>query len=832
MKRQSLSMVAATMALWGGTAFAQGFGGAPVSVGPVGGVAGATAAAVQPVLANLGGVAAEPDGMTPRTKTDVSPTDSSTLEKLPAEKPGLIYARLDQLLGEKDGRGLDPIRLIGEMAPDGSVKWTEVRAYIPNKKMRHAALKDALKTLEAVNKISAGKADALTATGAVNDMVRTARRLLSDGDNKDASANGGRGSGTDANGGAGGRGGSNGAGGANGLGTTSSANAMRTSSTGNGTGGLTSGNGNGSLNNGNGTGGLTSGTGTGGLNNGDGTGGLTSGTGIGSDSSGTGTGGFGDGTGTGGIGGGTGVGGNTGSNTTPNGNTVPGGSQTPITGGGTNPGGTGTTTPQPNGNPTDPTTTPGGTATEPTRSVTTTACSDRIDVPGRLVYSQQKQEVFVNGVSQGISSCTDAVDRYPIQWDPSVCTDDVDLSASLAYPKAQPFYVTTAGARKTAGNCQRWDGKSFSIYDTAESCSPSIDLAGGKVIVNKRKAYKNLAGTEVTAKACAATSQYVPIQWTAAGCDVRHDVGGGTTYQQMTRFYLLDGSTRPIGGCEDHGATYPHYRTENGCEPAVNNAGKVVTLFQRTVVNLPEGKITVQDCTPSSTAGIVATTEGCEGQYIHVPAANVSYGTVRYRWSHNGSWEYTEGCTTNSAATYQHQDDPNSPWFHDDTVQQSWQQIIRYVDTPSGRIVISKREGTRVSDYNLVRQDLIPAAGSVWYSGCTKYQGTQHQNTYIRTDQTTVTLPGDAGAPVVTQDGCSSLPPIVENIGDVEEVKTWGINGNVGCSFNIERFQKQRSAERRQNGAGEIFQDPWVYTTLLIEVLHPSPTQDCGTGGN
>lgn len=428
------------------------------------------------------------------------------------------------------------------------------------------------------------------------------------------------------------------------------------------------------------------------------------------------------------------------------------------------------------------------------------------------MYSQSSDRVFTDGVLTSQSACSDDLHTYQIKFNAIGCTDEVDSGGGNAYDRAKPYYINVSGTYLEVGSCQRYENRLHKITATEVGCTHDVDTSAGVSRIRTRRVYTSAADVVTEVSGCTASGTTAPLQWTSGGCDIRHDVGAGRSYQQMRRFYVYNGAEYPVGACEDHGYTYAHTRTDAGCPVIQNDQTHQVITYKRTVVSVPAGISTVVDCAPDQTVGMTADRAACAGQFSHIPSSSVSYGLVRYTYSLNGALQASD-CVVDPALVYAHEDAMGA-WVHNDAARASLQSIITYINTPQGRVVVSTRNGPWISDYAATGNETRPEIGSTTYNGCTRNIPSTIYTTYTRTDGTSVTLANGAGPVTSSADGCSPLAEALEVL-RVFEVKD--SSAADACYTNWKKFQTQRTAQRRQNGAGEIFQDPWIETTVLLE---------------
>lgn len=311
-----------------------------------------------------------------------------------------------------------------------------------------------------------------------------------------------------------------------------------------------------------------------------------------------------------------------------------------------------------------------------TISETTEGCTVRIDKAQAAAIQQSRQITYEDGAVKDGGTCSDTLDRYPIQKSYSVCKDTVDLAGKVANPQYMEFYVDRGGSRNDIGECTMDSEKVFQIQDDASICTISLDFNAEKATPQASQYYNNINGVRTQVAGCSPiTDKAVPLKKSADGCTMRHDFTAKKSYQQESYKYTLDQTTYQALPCQDsetavysHVTTYKDSAGNNICNPVINDQAKTVAFQSRIQITVNGLTQSITDCTPdTTTTSVVSTTDGCTdmSKWLHDTKAGVSYGMERYYYLDASQRKYINECQ-NSTKTYLH-DEVLSGWQnHDD----------------------------------------------------------------------------------------------------------------------------------------------------------------------
>ncbi|GAB6053079.1 hypothetical protein JCM17960_18990 [Magnetospira thiophila] len=401
-----------------------------------------------------------------------------------------------------------------------------------------------------------------------------------------------------------------------------------------------------------------------------------------------------------------------------------------------------------------------------TVSVVTEGCPVRIDIEQLRAIQQSKTVTATGGVVASETPCTDGAEGFTLQRSYSVCSDLVDMEARTATAQYLLYYVDAGGARQEVTECAADSDQLFPIVETFTACTLLLDYQAQQAVPQSALIYRDSNNADVQVRGCQAseTKAPVPMVRTTNGCSIRHDYAGGTSYQQGTWTYALDGITYQAGGCTDTGVEYVHEQIYEGsdgqyvCSPIVDLDGGTVTLQSRLRINVDGVKQYITECAPDTSGAlpIATTTGGCDNPatWEHDLTAGVSYGEERFYYLHNGVPVYVTGCQA-SAAVYAHQVETAGWQNHDDQLF-AYALSTVYITPPSGRYDIKTAEvlqGATQMPFELTGTDTLPN-GQWEYAGCDALQLTDLVEIWRRPDGTDYEKAIGAGVPTGPTDVC------------------------------------------------------------------------------
>jgi hypothetical protein len=449
---------------------------------------------------------------------------------------------------------------------------------------------------------------------------------------------------------------------------------------------------------------------------------------------------------------------------------------------------------------------------------TSDGCSPRILEDQGLVIAQSRIVTYQDGKITDEGTCTDTMNRYPVQRTYLGCDDSVDLQRMIANPMYRTYYVDDNGVTQYFGECKVDKEMEFPIVKDGQSCAAIIDMEAGTVIRAYELVYSNRTGVRTVVGNCRPDENDVlPIEYITTGCGYRHDVPNSVSFAQHRAVYYEDGIERSIGQCEDTGSPIPHVLDVAACEPIVDMDAKTVVPRARRLIETEVGQVTIAECAPVEEMAhdLLVSSQGCETTFIHNVAAGQSFRTLRYFHEVTGSRKYVTECILDEGAEpiLHHQE--IAWWVHDDARKASKPATRVYIEVDGEEFEVSGaqvRPGTSEVPYVLQKTEEIPDPGSVRYSSCSKYVGTKRRQIYQRPDGSTVAYEVGAGAEQGPVNACTVLPPDTAFV-DAHVSGTINTTEYYWCRYRV------RSAQRREDG-------PTIYGSWV------TPAKEAGGAGN
>lgn len=449
---------------------------------------------------------------------------------------------------------------------------------------------------------------------------------------------------------------------------------------------------------------------------------------------------------------------------------------------------------------------------------TTDGCSPRILEDQGLVIAQSRIVTYEDGKITDEGSCTDTMNRYPVQRTYLGCEDSIDLQRMIANPMFRTYYVDDNGITQYFGECKVDKELEFPIVKDGQSCAPIIDMNAGTVTRAYELVYSNRTGVRTVVANCRPDEKDVlPVEYVTAGCGYRHDIVNALSFAQHRAVYYEDGIERAIGQCEDTGSPIPHVLDVAACEPIVDMDAKTVVPRARRLIETEVGQISIAECAPMEDMAqeLLTTAGGCETTFIHNIEAGQSFRTLRYFHEVTGSRKYVTGCVLDEGAEpiLHHQE--ISWWVHEDARKASKPATRIYIEVDGEQFEVSAaqvRPGTSEVPYVLVKTEDVPDAGSVRYNGCSKYVGTKRSQIYERPDGSTVAYAIGAGPEQGPTNACTVLSPDTAYV-DNHMTGTQNTTEYYWCRYRV------RSARLREDG-------PTIYGSWV------TPQKQANTVGN
>lgn len=395
--------------------------------------------------------------------------------------------------------------------------------------------------------------------------------------------------------------------------------------------------------------------------------------------------------------------------------------------------------------------------------ITTDGCFIRPDVEQMRAFQQSKTVTMKNGNVVSETDCADSNVSVPIKPSYSVCSyeEDVDPAVRTATAQFQLYYVDPLGNRVDVGECTPDPEKVTPIVE--KSCGIFLDYQNLKAVPQAALVYQDLNNREVQVRGCAAseTVAAVNMEPTTNGCTIRHEfTGTGTSFQQGTFTYVLDGVTYQAGGCIDNGTEYPHekvYVDRGGvklCEPVLDANGKPTALQSRVRIVVDGNDQYITPCTPDTSGSVTIspTTDTCDSPstWEHDINAGQSYGMERYYFMDGGQRRWVTDCQK-SQAVYTHNYDTTGWQPHDDQLFAYRLQTV-WINPPTGRYDVSVSivvPGSAQQPYQLAGT-AENETGVAYYPAddCNKYKETAKVENWTRPDGSTFPKPIGPGTPI------------------------------------------------------------------------------------
>lgn len=386
-------------------------------------------------------------------------------------------------------------------------------------------------------------------------------------------------------------------------------------------------------------------------------------------------------------------------------------------------------------------------APEESVNVSTDGCPVRIDMAQLKAIQQSKAITSVNGAVKSETGCSDTSGGFPLQRSYASCSDEVDMEGRTAAARFKWYYIDAGGATVDVSECGVDNDKLFTINEDFSQCTVALDYEELTATPRSRLVYLNASNTEVQVRGCepSDTKPAVALIPTTDVCSIKHDFAAGTSRQQGTYIYELDGAAYQARGCTDNGTTYPHNKvyTDAGgsyiCQPVINNAAQTVALQSRIQITVDGLSQFITDCTPdSSSIAVVSTYDGCTEptSWTHDLSAAVTYRHERYYFEDAGQRKYITGCQA-SAITYPHKYEIVGYQNHDGQLY-SYALTTVYIEPDGGRHNIknsSVLDGAVQIPYVLNGTEDRPNRTSA-YDGCNAYRETDKVQVWLRPDET------------------------------------------------------------------------------------------------
>jgi hypothetical protein len=382
-------------------------------------------------------------------------------------------------------------------------------------------------------------------------------------------------------------------------------------------------------------------------------------------------------------------------------------------------------------------------APEITYGSTTEGCQPTIDRPHERVVIQNRTLKRENGAIVEEGACADSLEMYPINKDflCEGCTDQVELPRQRAYARFKEYWLDKENQRQNLSDTLYVElTRPYVFSEESGYCLPSVNLQRGTAQRQVETVYYNLFNARTVVEACHTTPNHAPvlINQTTHLCPMVHDFANNVSREQKRSIFTLDGIEREALACHPNDPTFPHEFVRTGCRPLVSAVnGTFIDMVKRKIRTPTGNKIISEECEPAVDNALLATREGCEGEFFHDLIAGFSYLKKRYYYPHAAGREYMTGClrTTESLA---HQTESNG-YQHDDQNLHSTPKFLLYIDSPEqGRLIVDPAKVIAAlgqTNYTLLRNEHRPTAEQ-YYEGCYRRTRTQSINIYTRTDGT------------------------------------------------------------------------------------------------
>jgi hypothetical protein len=389
-----------------------------------------------------------------------------------------------------------------------------------------------------------------------------------------------------------------------------------------------------------------------------------------------------------------------------------------------------------------------------TIAYTTLGCEPRIDLVQNAAIPQQ--QTVVNGLQQG--DCRDTSARLPIITDYSICADVVDLETATANPSYRRRYTSLQAVTVFLDQtCQTDTETTFQIVEDLSACGWILDGDNNTAIKEGIRYYTNRNNNRVEVTDClpSATVSPIPTSVRTQACDLRHDFGGGVTYQRGRIEWFYKGDIQTDGQCLDTGVQFAHFEDPTGCayEHNLDTGEAYQTSRTAFIANGVTSYIDTQ-CVPNpeTTVSLQVTYEGCETVFFDNIPGQVSYAAYRqYYVDGNNVRQYVTECLRDDDTHYVHQYRITG-YVHDDNLRQSMPQTEIFIETDQGESVRSPsqvRDDAVAIPFTYQAQETTET--DTTYSGCDKYVHSELTDIYTRPDGTTyqrVIGPGPTTGPL------------------------------------------------------------------------------------
>jgi len=393
---------------------------------------------------------------------------------------------------------------------------------------------------------------------------------------------------------------------------------------------------------------------------------------------------------------------------------------------------------------------------------TAEGCQPTIDRPHERVVIQNRTLKRENGAIVEESACADSLEMYPINKDflCEGCTDQVEIPRQRAYARFKEYWLNKENHRENLSDALYVElTRPYVFSEEPGYCLPSINLQRGVAQRQVETVYYNLFNARTLVEACHTTPNHAPvlIHETTHLCPMVNDFANNVSRQQKRSIFTLDGIEREALACHPTDPAFPHEFVRTGCRPLVVAAnGTFIDMVKRKIRTPTGSKIISEECEPAPNSALLATRDGCEGEFFHDLIAGFSYLKKRYYYPHGNNREYMTGClrTTESLA---HQTEPNG-YQHDDENLQSTPRFLVYIEPEDQpRVVIEPFKlmtALEKINYTLFKNEHRPTAEQ-YFEGCYRRTRTQSINVYLRADGTLYERIIGAGNPVAsTVDEC------------------------------------------------------------------------------
>lgn len=186
-----------------------------------------------------------------------------------------------------------------------------------------------------------------------------------------------------------------------------------------------------------------------------------------------------------------------------------------------------------------------------------TACTPSIDFDEEkvsfntsLIYKNESGEI----VQAKTCSPSKTIEDVELQTSLEACSMKHDYANEISYEMAMKFYKKDGQSYQVTACAET--GREFPQEKIYGECAPIV--ANGKATLQYKRQIKVDGATQYIT-ACIPDEESREVKATTEGCQIRHDVGAGISYQQE-KFYYLDenDSMKFVTDCIDSDVTYKH----------------------------------------------------------------------------------------------------------------------------------------------------------------------------------------------------------------------------------------------------------------------------------